>query len=60
LFRIEVLRAVGGYANVLAENMDMTLKIYRCILGNNFPKRIRLAPDAKVWTEVPPKLPLRR
>ena len=54
LFRADVLRAVGGYANVLAEDMDMTLKIHRHILANNLPQRIRFAPDAKVWTEVPP------
>ena len=54
LFRTDVLRAVGGYANVLAEDLDMTLKIHRYILGNRLPYRIRFAPDAKVWTEVPP------
>jgi peptidoglycan-N-acetylglucosamine deacetylase len=54
LFRTDVLRAVGGYANVLAEDLDMTLKIHRYILANNLPKRIGFAPDAKVWTEVPP------
>jgi cellulose synthase/poly-beta-1,6-N-acetylglucosamine synthase-like glycosyltransferase len=54
LFRIDVLRAVGGYANVLAEDMDMTFKVHRHILGNNLPNRIRFAPDAKAWTEVPP------
>jgi cellulose synthase/poly-beta-1,6-N-acetylglucosamine synthase-like glycosyltransferase len=54
LFRTDVLRAVGGYANCLAEDMDMTLKIHRYILANNLPNRIRFAPDAKVWTEVPP------
>jgi len=54
LFRTDLLRAVGGYANVLAEDMDMTLKIHRFILANNLPQRIRFAPDAKVWTEVPP------
>jgi cellulose synthase/poly-beta-1,6-N-acetylglucosamine synthase-like glycosyltransferase len=54
LFRTDVLRAVGGYANVLAEDMDMTLKIHRYILDNHLPSRIRFAPDAKVWTEVPP------
>jgi cellulose synthase/poly-beta-1,6-N-acetylglucosamine synthase-like glycosyltransferase len=54
LFRIDVLRAVGGYANVLAEDMDMTLKVHRHILGSHPPNRIRFAPDAKAWTEVPP------
>jgi cellulose synthase/poly-beta-1,6-N-acetylglucosamine synthase-like glycosyltransferase len=54
LFRIDVLRAVGGYGNVLAEDMDMTLKIHQYILGKNLPNRIRFAPDAKAWTEVPP------
>lgn len=54
LFRIDVLRAVGGYANVLAEDMDMTLKVHRHILASNLQNRIRFAPDAKVWTEVPP------
>lgn len=54
LFRTEVLRAVGGYANVLAEDMDMTFKIHRYILDKRFCYRIRFAPDAKVWTEVPP------
>ena len=54
LFRTDVLRAVGGYANVLAEDMDMTFKIHRYILDNRLPNRIRFAPDAKVWTEVPP------
>jgi cellulose synthase/poly-beta-1,6-N-acetylglucosamine synthase-like glycosyltransferase len=53
LFRTDVLRAVGGYANVLAEDLDMTLKIHRYILANKLAKRIRFAPDAKVWTEVP-------
>ena len=54
LFRTDVLRAVGGYANVLAEDMDMTFKIHRHILANELPCRIGFAPDAKVWTEVPP------
>lgn len=54
LFRTDVLRAVGGYANVLAEDMDMTFKIHRHILANRLPYHIRFAPDAKVWTEVPP------
>ena len=54
LFRTDVLRAVGGYANCLAEDMDMTFKIHRYILDNKLPSRIRFAPDAKVWTEVPP------
>jgi len=54
LFRMDVLRAVGGYANVLAEDMDMTLKVHRHILANSLPNRIRFAPDAKAWTEVPP------
>jgi cellulose synthase/poly-beta-1,6-N-acetylglucosamine synthase-like glycosyltransferase len=54
LFRTDVLRAVGGYANVLAEDMDMTLKVHRYILDHRLPGRICFAPDAKVWTEVPP------
>lgn len=53
LFRIDVLRAVGGYENVLAEDLDMTLKVHRYILSNSLPNRIRFAPDAKAWTEVP-------
>lgn len=54
LFRTDLLRAVGGYANVLAEDMDMTFKIHRYILDNRLSRHIRFAPDAKVWTEVPP------
>jgi cellulose synthase/poly-beta-1,6-N-acetylglucosamine synthase-like glycosyltransferase len=54
LFRVDVLRTVGGYANVLAEDMEMTLKLHQHILANNLPNRLRFAPDAKVWTEVPP------
>jgi len=54
LFRTDILRTVGGYANVLAEDMEMTFKIHRHILANRLPNRIRFAPDAKVWTEVPP------
>lgn len=53
LFRIDLLRAVGGYENVLAEDLDMTFKIHRHIHENNLPNRIRFAPDAKAWTEVP-------
>jgi cellulose synthase/poly-beta-1,6-N-acetylglucosamine synthase-like glycosyltransferase len=53
LYRVDVLRAVGGFANVLAEDLDMTLKVHRHILGNKLPNRIRFAPDAKAWTEVP-------
>jgi len=54
LFRTDILQAVGGYANVLAEDMDMTLKVHKHILANRLPNRIGFAPDAKVWTEVPP------
>jgi cellulose synthase/poly-beta-1,6-N-acetylglucosamine synthase-like glycosyltransferase len=54
LFRTDILRAVGGYRNVLAEDMDMTFKIHRHIRDNNAANRIRFAPDAKAWTEVPP------
>jgi cellulose synthase/poly-beta-1,6-N-acetylglucosamine synthase-like glycosyltransferase len=53
LFRTDILRAVGGYRNVLAEDMDMTLRIHRHILDNRLSNQIRFAPDAKVWTEVP-------
>jgi cellulose synthase/poly-beta-1,6-N-acetylglucosamine synthase-like glycosyltransferase len=54
LFRADILRAVNGYQNVLAEDMDMTLKIHQHILSNNLPNQIRFAPDAKAWTEAPP------
>jgi cellulose synthase/poly-beta-1,6-N-acetylglucosamine synthase-like glycosyltransferase len=54
LFRIDILRAVGGYGNVLADDLDMTLKIHRHILDNKLANRIRFAPDAKAWTEAPP------
>jgi cellulose synthase/poly-beta-1,6-N-acetylglucosamine synthase-like glycosyltransferase len=54
LFRTDVLRAVGGYANVLAEDMDMSFKIHRYIFDKGLAGRIAFAPDAKVWTEVPP------
>jgi cellulose synthase/poly-beta-1,6-N-acetylglucosamine synthase-like glycosyltransferase len=54
LFRTDVLRAVGGYRNVLAEDMDMTFKIRQYILDNRVENQIRFAPDAKAWTEVPP------
>jgi cellulose synthase/poly-beta-1,6-N-acetylglucosamine synthase-like glycosyltransferase len=53
-FRMDILRAVGGYRNVLAEDMDMTLKVHQHILDNHTANQIRFAPDAKAWTEVPP------
>jgi cellulose synthase/poly-beta-1,6-N-acetylglucosamine synthase-like glycosyltransferase len=53
LFRADILRAVGGYGNVLAEDLDMTFKIHQHILSNKLPNEIRYAPDAKAWTEAP-------
>lgn len=54
LYRTDVLRAVGGFANVLAEDLDMTLKVHRHIRDHSLSNRIGFAPDAKAWTEVPP------
>ena len=54
LFRIDILRAVGGFRNVFADDMDMTFRIHRHIRDNHAAGQISFAPDAKAWTEAPP------
>jgi cellulose synthase/poly-beta-1,6-N-acetylglucosamine synthase-like glycosyltransferase len=56
LYRVDVLRAVGGFRNVFAEDMDMTFRVHRYIRDRKAGGRIGFAPDAKAWTEVPPDL----
>lgn len=50
MFRTGALRAMGGYDSGLGDDTDLTLRLRK--LG----WRLRFAPDAVVWTDVPNRL----
>ena len=55
IFRRDLVVDLGGYTNGhFGEDLDLTMRIHRFHLDNKIPYRIRYAPAAVVWTEVPP------
>lgn len=55
IFRRDLVVDLGGYTNGhFGEDLDLTMRIHRLHLDNKIPYRIRYAPAAVVWTEVPP------
>jgi len=62
VFRTEVLRQVGGYSSaVVAEDMEIVVRIHRYLRRQRQPYRIVFVSDPVCWTEVPPALsPLAR
>jgi cellulose synthase/poly-beta-1,6-N-acetylglucosamine synthase-like glycosyltransferase len=55
IFRRDLVVALGGYTpGHFGEDLDLTMKIHRHCHDTRTPYRIRYAPDAVLWTEVPP------
>ncbi|MEZ5175023.1 MAG: glycosyltransferase [Acidimicrobiia bacterium] len=62
IFRREIVTGLGGYTSGhFGEDLDLTMRIHRYCHDHGVPYRIRYAPNAVLWTEVPPtKAILRR
>lgn len=55
VFRKELVVELGGYTSGhFGEDLDLTMRIHRHCRENGIPYRIRYAPAAVIWTEVPP------
>lgn len=55
IFRRDLVVGLGGYARGhFGEDLDLTMKIHRHCHDTKTPYRIRYAPAAVLWTEVPP------
>lgn len=55
IFRRDLVVGLGGYApGHFGEDLDLTMKIHRYCHDTKTPYRIRYAPAAVLWTEVPP------
>jgi cellulose synthase/poly-beta-1,6-N-acetylglucosamine synthase-like glycosyltransferase len=53
LFRREALFDAGGYGMVIAEDMDLVVRLRRRSYERNTPHRVEFIPDPVAWTEVP-------
>lgn len=56
MFRKQVLLDIGGYADSLGEDMELTLRIHHRLAGEKAPCRVITAVDALCWTQVPETL----
>lgn len=55
IFRRDVVVELGGYTSGhFGEDLDLTMRVHRHFQESGEPYRIRYAPGAVVWTEVPP------
>ncbi len=55
IFRRDLVVGLGGYARGhFGEDLDLTMRIHRYCHETKTPYRIRYAPAAVLWTEVPP------
>lgn len=57
LFRKDLVVAAGGYdTDTMGEDMELVVKLHVFCRETSRPYRIRYAPDAVCWTQVPEKL----
>jgi len=56
MFRKQVLLDIGGYADSLGEDMELTLRIHHRLADEKAPCRVITAVDALCWTQVPETL----
>lgn len=55
IFRRDIVVGLGGYTSGhFGEDLDLTMRIHRHCRDTDTPYRIRYAPNAVLWTEVPP------
>jgi cellulose synthase/poly-beta-1,6-N-acetylglucosamine synthase-like glycosyltransferase len=61
LFRREPVMHVGGFTKqIVAEDMELVVKLHRHFRGRGIPYRILFTPDPICWTEVPAKMKILR
>lgn len=53
MFKKQILLDIGGYANTVGEDMELTLRIHKALRKSHTPYRILMAVDAICWTQVP-------
>lgn len=54
MFRVELLRAVGGYrTNTIGEDMELTMRLHAFCLSNRKDYRIAYMPEARCITRLP-------
>ena len=57
MFRKEVLVEVGGYdPNAIGEDMELIVRMHRCMKEKRRPYRIAFVPDPICWTDAPEDL----
>lgn len=57
LFKKDIVITVGGYdQDTMGEDMELILKLHMFCRSRKYPYRIRYAPDAVCWTQVPETL----
>lgn len=53
MFDRAALLAIGGYAETVGEDVELTLRLHRKMRELHRPYAITMAPDAVCWTQVP-------
>jgi cellulose synthase/poly-beta-1,6-N-acetylglucosamine synthase-like glycosyltransferase len=56
IFRKEEIVKIGGYANTVAEDMEIIIRLHRVMKKNKTPYRIMYLPDPVAWTKAPDTL----
>ncbi len=61
IFRRDIVADIGGYqSGHMGEDLDLTMRIHRHCRDTGTPYRIRYAPNAVLWTEVPTTMAILR
>lgn len=53
VFSTSLIKQIGGFANTVAEDVEIVLRIHRIMLERNLPYKIVYLPDPVSWTEGP-------
>lgn len=53
IFKTETIVKVGGYANTVAEDMEIIIRLHRVMKETKTPYRIMYLPDPVAWTKAP-------
>ena len=56
IFRAEEIIKVGGYANTVAEDMEIIIRLHRVMKERKMSYRIKYLPDPVAWTIAPEKI----